>query len=104
MTKSVPAYVVGQIDIKNSSAYQAYLDGFTPSFERHGGELLASSRQKTTPLEGDWTHPRTVLMRFPTNQAARDWYNDPEYVELRKIRQANALTNLVIVEGWVEDA
>ncbi len=100
---SVPAYVVGQLEIRHPEAYQEYLDGFMPSFERHGGELLASSRQETHVLEGAWAHPRTVLMRFPSKQAAQNWYDDPEYVELRKTRQANASTNLVLVEGWIAD-
>lgn len=93
------AYVIGQLKINNRDAYQAYLDGFQPSFERHGGELLATSAQETEVLEGSWSLPRTVLMRFPSVDAAKAWYHDPDYQALANIRQANADTNLVIVEG-----
>ena len=93
------AYVIGQLKINDSAGYQAYLDGFLPSFERHGGELLASSRHETHVLEGDWALPRTVIMRFPSIAAARDWYEDPEYQDLCKIRHRTADANLVIVEG-----
>ena len=95
----MPAYVVGQLEIHNPDAYQAYLDGFMPSFERHGGELLATSFSETGVLEGSWSFPRTVLMRFPTVDDAKSWYTDPEYVELAKIRRRNASTNLVVVQG-----
>jgi uncharacterized protein (DUF1330 family) len=95
----MPAYVIGQLDIKNPTAYQTYLDGFMSSFARHGGELLATSRNETEVLEGTWALPRTVIMRFPSVSAARAWYNDPEYKELAKVRHSTADANLVIVEG-----
>ena len=95
----MPAYVIGQLDIHEPEAYQKYLDGFMPSFDRHKGELLASSKQETVVLEGSWSTPRTVVLRFPSKQHARAWYEDPEYVALRKIRQRTARTNLVVVDG-----
>lgn len=95
----MPAYVIGQLDIQDPNAYQAYLDGFMPSFIRHGGELLASSRAATEILEGLWAKPRTVVMRFPSVEHAKQWHSDPEYEELAKIRHATASTNLVVIEG-----
>lgn len=95
----MPAYVIGQLDIRDPEGYQAYLDGFLPSFTRHGGELLATSSQETQVLEGTWAHPRTVLMRFPDVAAARAWHSDPEYRELSRIRHRTAEANLVIVDG-----
>ena len=95
----MPAYVIGQLDIHDPEAYQAYLDGFMPSFERHGGQLLATSRSETEILEGSWALPRTVIMRFPSAEDAKAWHDDPEYVDLAKIRQQTARTNLVVVDG-----
>ena len=96
---SAPAYVIGQLNIHDREAYQAYLDGFWPSFQRHGGEILASSAEETQVLEGEWATPATVILRFPSVAAARAWHTDPEYVELARIRHATAETNLVIVTG-----
>ena len=93
------AYVIGQLRINDPDAYQAYLDGFMPSFSRHGGELLATSKQETHVLEGEWAHPRTVLMRFPNIEAARAWHSDPEYQALARIRHQTADTNLVVLTG-----
>lgn len=95
----MPAYVIGQPDIHDPAAYQAYLDGFMPSFQRHGGEFLATSRAETEVLEGGWALPRTVIMRFPSVEAAKAWHEDPEYRDLTKIRHRTAKTNLVVVEG-----
>lgn len=74
------ASVIGQIEIHDPDAYQAYLDGFMPSFERHGKELLATSYMTTELLEGAWALPMTVVMRFPPVQTAKAWHTDPEYV------------------------
>ena len=95
----MPAYVIGQLDIHDLDAYQAYLDGFMPSFLRHGGELLATSRAETEVLEGSWAKPRTVIMRFPSVADAKAWHIDPEYSELATIRHATASTNLVVIDG-----
>lgn len=93
------AYVIGQLKINDPGKYQDYLAGFMPSFERHGGELLATSSHETTILEGDWALPRTVIMKFPSVEAANAWHKDPEYRELSKIRHETADANLVIVQG-----
>jgi len=95
----MPAYVIGQLHIHDPDAYQDYLDGFMPSFQRHGGELLATSRSETEILEGSWAMPRTVIMRFPSVKDAKAWHDDPDYAELVKIRHQTASTNLVVVDG-----
>ena len=93
------AYVVAQIQIEDHAEYQPYLDGFLPCFERHGGELLTSSKCETDIIEGQWEYPRTVLLRFPSREAAYNWYRDPEYQALIGHRHRAAKTNLVIVGG-----
>ena len=96
---AMSAYVVGQLQINDPEEYSRYLAGFLPSFERHGGELLATSKSETVVLEGAWAHPRTVIMRFPSVEHAHEWHRDPEYLELAKHRHRSAETNLVLVEG-----
>ena len=96
------AYMVGQLQINDPEEYHPYLDGFLPSFQRHGGELLATSRQVTEVIEGEWAYPRTVIMRFPSVEHARRWHADPEYQALAEHRKRAAYTNLVLVEGLKE--
>ena len=95
------AYMIAQIDVQDPEEYQHYLAGFYPIFERHGGELLATSKDETTVIEGVWSLPRTVLMKFPSVDHARAWLEDPDYQELAKHRHRSAQTNLVLVEGIV---
>lgn len=93
------AYMIAQIDIHDPEEYQRYLAGFMPIFERHGGRLLATSRNRTEVIEGDWAHPHTVLMAFPSVALAHAWHADPDYRALARHRQDAARTNLVLVEG-----
>ncbi len=93
------AYVLAQIQIDDPEEYQNYLAGFMPIFERHGGELLATSKNKTIVIEGSWSYPSTVIMKFPSIEAAQSWYDDPDYKALAEHRHRSAQTNLVLIEG-----
>ncbi len=93
------AYMIAQIEIHDPDEYQDYLAGFLPIFQRYGGELLVTSKNETTVIEGDWSHPNTVIMKFPSAKDARDWYRDPEYVKLAEHRHRAANANLVLAEG-----
>ena len=91
--------MLAQIEVGDPEEYKNYLAGFMPIFERHGGELLATSKNQTVVIEGEWAHPSTVIMRFPSVEAAQGWYSDPDYVALAAYRHRAAQTNLVLVEG-----
>jgi len=93
------AYMLAQIQIDDPGEYQKYLAGFMPIFERHGGELLATSKNQTIVIEGSWAHQGTVIMKFPSIEDARAWYADPDYKALAEHRHRSAKANLVLVEG-----
>lgn len=95
----MPAYFVAQIEIFDADGYKKYLAGFMPIFERYGGKLLATTAKETEVIEGNWAHPRTVLMEFPTLEVAKRWLNDPEYQALAEIRKRTANTNMALFEG-----
>jgi uncharacterized protein (DUF1330 family) len=42
---------------------------------------------------------RTVVLAFPTRQAALDWYRSEEYTEIRKLRDGAAEAILYVVDG-----
>jgi len=53
-----------------------------------------------TVLEGE---PRSseVVLRFADEATALAWYNDPDYVEVRKLRQAaSANTHMVVARAF----
>jgi len=95
----VAAYVIGQLEIYDEVRYRSYLAGFMPIFQRHGGELLATTSGETTVVEGEWGFPKTVVMKFPSRTKAEEWLADPEYRELAKHRHNSAKCNLALVDG-----
>ncbi|MCX7204298.1 MAG: DUF1330 domain-containing protein [Burkholderiales bacterium] len=51
-------------------------------------------------LEGHWTPRRTVVIRFPTYEAAQAFYHSPLYTEARAARAgATEFFNMIVVEG-----
>ena len=54
---------------------------------------------KTTTLEGTWDPKRFVILEFPTADAARGWWNSPEYAPAKALRQSCATTQMLLVEG-----
>jgi uncharacterized protein (DUF1330 family) len=49
--------------------------------------------------EGDWKPKRFVILEFPSMEQLRNFYDSPEYVKARKIRQSASKSNLIFVRG-----
>lgn len=60
---------------------------------RAGGDLEA--------LEGDLPTTRTVILEFPSRQAALDWYLSDSYQEIRKLREGAAQAVIYVVDEVV---
>jgi len=69
-----------------------------PALEEHGGRFLVRGGD-TTVLEGEWGSGRQVVLEFPDSTRARAWWNSPDYIRAREIRQRTAITDMVLVEG-----
>ena len=95
-----PAFVVANFVIENADEYRKYEKGFFPSLKKHGGEFFTYDDSPET-LEGADPRPgRVVLFKFPSETAARDWYNDPEYQALSEFRRAGTdLKFLTLIHG-----
>lgn len=50
-------------------------------------------------LEGDWHPGRTVILKFPSFEAAKAFHDSPEYSRARAARQGAAVMRLLCVEG-----
>lgn len=90
-------YVIAQMKVTDRAAYDRYRAGVLATIEAHGGEFLVRGGAQEV-VEGD-APPRSVILRFPSVEAAEAWYNSPEYQKLARIRQSAATGALTIVEG-----
>ncbi len=84
----VPVYLIANLEVTDAARYREYESGFFPILKRHGGTFTTLDDAPIT-LEGEAPPPgRLVLFRFPSEAAARAWYDDPEYQAISKHRRA----------------
>jgi uncharacterized protein (DUF1330 family) len=92
------AYLVAQVQIKDMEIYKQYSARSSAIIAKHGGRILARGGA-TDILEGD-AHPRRmVIIEFPTMEAARGFYDSPEYQEAKKIRTPISEAQFIVVQG-----
>jgi uncharacterized protein (DUF1330 family) len=97
----MPAYVIYQGDVTNPEQYEKYKPLSGASIAAAGGRLIVRGGELEV-LEGDGPPNRTVVIEFPTRQAAVDWYNGAAYVEARKVREGAAKANMYVIDGYDE--
>jgi uncharacterized protein (DUF1330 family) len=92
------AYWIGRVDVNNDEGYKPYALANPAIFKKFGGRFVVRGG-KCEGVEGT-NRSRNVVIEFPDYATAVACYRSPEYQQNLKIRQANALTDLVIVEGY----
>jgi uncharacterized protein (DUF1330 family) len=92
------AYVIGDIEVIDPSAFQEYRERIGATVERYGGKFVIRGGMVDTK-EGDWQPRHLLMLEFPTFGQAERWYNSPEYKPLIAIREKAARTQLLIAEG-----
>lgn len=93
-------YVTAQINIQDREKYALYEQGFMEIFDRYEGKVLAVDEAPEI-WEGQWLYSRTVLIEFPSAQAAQAWYNSDEYQQLASHRWAASIANIAMLEGLI---
>ena len=94
----MPAYVVAMVNVTDPEKYQGYAKLAGPASDKSGGKFLARGG-KSEVLEGKFPFARLVINEFPTVEAAKRFWNSPEYQEARSKRLVAADFNMVVTEG-----
>jgi uncharacterized protein (DUF1330 family)/mannose-6-phosphate isomerase-like protein (cupin superfamily) len=92
------AYVIIQVEVTDPTAYAKYMQAANGTHDAFGGRFVARGGA-ITPLEGDWTPPRFVVIEFPSTEKALGWYRSPGYQAARRLRLGAAKFQAFIVEG-----
>ena len=93
-------YAIAQISIHDRESYNKYQSRFLDVFKKYRGELLAAD-EKPQVLEGVWEREKIILMKFPDEQAFREWAFSPEYQEISKDRQAGSEGVILLIQGII---
>ena len=94
----MPAYVIATETVNDAATFDAYRAAVPQTLHPFGGRFVARGG-KLTVLEGDWPHPRLVIIEFPTRQAAEEWYRSDAYQKIISLRLNSTAGNLVLVDG-----
>jgi uncharacterized protein (DUF1330 family) len=90
--------IVDVPEVNDEAAHAKYRQGVSSTLPAHGGTYLVRGGQVET-LEGNWRPDRVVVVRVRSVEAARNWWRDPTYSELKAMRQRSTTTNMILVEG-----
>ena len=67
------AYVIAAETIKDQAMFDEYRNKVVGTVTPFGGQFIVRGGNFTV-LEGDWQHPRLVIIEFPSRPAAnRSW-------------------------------
>ena len=97
------AYAIALVTIVDGNGYAKYVAGFMEVLAAHKGECL-SVDDAPRVVEGKWPHSRTVLLKFPNEDAFRRWYHSDAYQALAKHRFKAATANFVVITGFADAA
>ena len=89
---------IGRVEVNNEEGYKPYAAANPAIFKKFGGKFVVRGG-KYEGVEGQ-SRSRNVVIEFADYATAVACYNSPEYQANLKIRQANAITDLIIVEGY----
>ncbi|MEW6452991.1 MAG: DUF1330 domain-containing protein [Pseudomonadota bacterium] len=92
------AYWIGRVEVHNEEGYKPYALANSAIFKKYSGHFVVRGG-RCEGVEGK-SRSRNVVIEFPDYATAMACYCSPEYQQNLKIRQANAITDLVIVEGY----
>jgi uncharacterized protein (DUF1330 family) len=94
-----PAYIVVDVRIDDTDAYEIYKQKVVPIVTSFGGEYLVRGGNMDIIQDELWSPTRMVLLKFPSRARALEFINSPEYAPVKQMRMDNSAGSLVILEG-----
>ena len=93
------AFILVDSSVTDPEQFKQYAALAPAAVAAAGGEYLARGGKNET-LEGDWAPPRLTVLRFPSYQEAKAFYDSAAYQDVRKHRTGSTHHfNMVLVEG-----
>jgi uncharacterized protein (DUF1330 family) len=96
--KLMTGYIIAQIEVTDPDKYKIYANKALPTIEAFGGEILVGGGEMAV-LEGNWSKPGCVVLKFPTLEKAMAWYESEDYKQLLDLRQSASNATVIAVEG-----
>jgi uncharacterized protein (DUF1330 family) len=94
----MPAYIIAEVEVTNPAGYEIYRPLAGASVAQYGGKFVVRGG-KAELVEGTQEPARIIVIEFADTEAAKRWYNSPEYQEALKIRLDNSKGRMILAEG-----
>lgn len=91
-------YWIGHVTIDDPDGYENYKAANAAPFAEYGAKFLVRGGPQTV-VEGEM-RPRSVIIEFPTIDAAYACYNSDAYKAAKAIRDPISAADILIVEGY----
>ena len=93
------AYVLVDMQISDMEQYKKYMADAPATVKAAGGEYVIRGGRFES-FEGNWTPGRMAMLKFPSYEAAKAWYDSETYRAARAKRAgATSFFNMILVEG-----
>lgn len=81
-------FLIASLDIEDFDAFMGGYGNAAPPTVLDAGGVVYAASPSVEVLEGEYMQNWTVLIRFPSEDAATSWYASPEYQEAIPLRHA----------------
>ncbi|MBV9783130.1 MAG: DUF1330 domain-containing protein [Acidisphaera sp.] len=95
----MPAYLIANVTITDPEGFKHYGEQVSAVIAQYGGRYLVRGGV-IHPMEGDHGFDRLVVVEFPSMEAAKRFYDSPEYAPLLKLRIETTRSRLAFAEGY----
>jgi len=93
------AYIIVDMKVTDPEQYKQYMAVAPDAVKAAGGEYLVRGG-RFEALEGNWQPARIAMLRFPSYEKAKAFYDDEMYRAARAKRAGTTeFFNMVLVEG-----
>ena len=97
----MPAYLIVRLEVTDWNRYGKYTDATPAIIKRFGGRFIVRGGQMET-LEGHPEARRVVVIEFPNFERVKEFFNSPEYSEVKKLRDGAAIGEFLAIDGYAQ--
>ncbi|MGA1579937.1 MAG: DUF1330 domain-containing protein [Luminiphilus sp.] len=92
------AYIIVEAIVHDPETFSAYAKKVPAIVAQFGGEYLVLGGPQQS-LEGDWSHSRVVMHRWPSAEQAKAFWESDEYAAAKPLRAGTGEFRVILVEG-----
>ena len=90
--------MICDVAVHDREALVEYLELARGTVEKFEGRYLAQAG-KVSVIEGDWKPQTVVVVEFPNEKAATDWYHSESYAPALAVNPKAMIRRMIVVQG-----